>query len=183
MTSKDDEKESEVEEICRITPQNKILPNNSRKKSTREETKIHYRYRLSGHHHAKYSSTLRNEEHQTNERKKPRCEQRRNQSPVENMGGSRIQLYNYKKVKLPLLITKEDDITPLLRVNWLKQLSITINKISLHRETNQSETIYTKFRKIFATNHTINSTEVKIQLKPRCYVTTSSHHCRRNHKS
>ena len=34
---------------------------------------------------------------------------------------------------------KNIDITPLLGVNWLKQLPITINGISLNEETNQSE--------------------------------------------
>ena len=43
--------------------------------------------------------------------------------------------YNDIKVKLPLLIAKRDDITPLLGVNLLKQLSITIDKISLDKET------------------------------------------------
>ena len=38
---------------------------------------------------------------------------------------------NGKYIKLLLLITKRTDITPLLGVNWLKQLPITINKISL----------------------------------------------------
>ena len=45
--------------------------------------------------------------------------------------------YNSKHIKLPLLITKRADITPLLGVNWLKQLLITINKISLDNNTNQ----------------------------------------------
>ena len=40
-----------------------------------------------------------------------------------------------------MLITKRDYITPLLRVNWLKQLSKTINKLSLDRSTDQSENI------------------------------------------
>ena len=74
------------------------------------------------------------------------------------------------QTNLPLLITKRTDITPLLGVNWLKQLPNTINGISLNKETNQSEAaIHTKFRKLFETNHTIKNTEVKIQIKPGCY--------------
>ena len=74
-------------------------------------------------------------------------------------------------IKLTLLITKRADITPLLGVNWLKQLPITINKISLDNNINQSETTKTntKFKKLFETNHTIKNTEVKIQIKPGCY--------------
>ena len=79
--------------------------------------------------------------------------------------------YNSKHIKLPLLITKRADITPLLRVNWLKQLPITMNKISLDNNINQSETtkIHTKFKKLIEANHTNKNTEVKIQIKPGCY--------------
>ena len=76
--------------------------------------------------------------------------------------------YNGKHTKLPLLITKRTDITPLLGVNWFKQLPITINKILLDNNTDQSETtkIHTNFKKLFETNHTIKNAEVKIQIKP-----------------
>ena len=77
--------------------------------------------------------------------------------------------YNGKITKLPIIITQRDDITPLLGVNWLKQLPITINKISLGEPTNQSENIYSKFNKLFKTNHTIKNIEVKIQMNPGCY--------------
>ena len=79
--------------------------------------------------------------------------------------------YNGKYTKLPLLITKRTDSTPLLGVNWLKQLPITINKISLDNNTDQPETtkIHTKFKKLFETNHTIKNAEMKIQIKPGCY--------------
>ena len=77
--------------------------------------------------------------------------------------------YNNTQMNLPLLITKTTDITPLLGVNWLKQLPITYKGISLNKETNQSEAaIHTKFKKLFKTNHTIKNTEVKIQIKPGC---------------
>ena len=64
---------------------------------------------------------------------------------------------------------QRSDITPLLGVNWLKQLPITINKIQLDEPTNQSEAIHTKFSQLFETNHTIKSIEVKFQIKPGCY--------------
>ena len=76
--------------------------------------------------------------------------------------------YNGKITKLPILITQRDDITPYLGVNWLKQLPITINRISLDEPTNQSENIYTKFNKLFETKHTIKN-KVKIQIKSGCY--------------
>ena len=71
--------------------------------------------------------------------------------------------------KLSKFITQRSDITPLLGVNWLKQLPITINKILLHEPTNQSNDIYTKFHKLFEANHAIKNAEVKIQIKPGCY--------------
>ena len=77
--------------------------------------------------------------------------------------------YNGKTTKLLILITQRSDITPLLGVNWLKQLPITINKIQLDEPTNQSEAIYTKFSKLFERNHTVKIIEVKIQMKPECY--------------
>ena len=72
--------------------------------------------------------------------------------------------YNRKATKLPIPITQKNYITPLFCVNWLKQLPITINKISSDEPIKQSESIYTKFNKQFETNHTIKNTEVKIQI-------------------
>ena len=43
-----------------------------------------------------------------------------------------------------------------------------MNANSLDKETDQTETICTKFMKLFEINHTINKTEVK-QIKPVCY--------------
>ena len=77
--------------------------------------------------------------------------------------------YNGKITRLPKLITQRNDITTLLGVNWLKQLPLTINKISLDEPANQSENIYTKFNKFFETIQTIKNIEVKIQIKPGCY--------------
>ena len=70
------------------------------------------------------------------------------------------------KIKLPLLITKLNDITLLLGVNWLKQLPITINKILLDEETDQSEAIYTKNKRLIKTNHKKHTPRVKTQIKP-----------------
>ena len=77
--------------------------------------------------------------------------------------------YNGETKKILILITQRDDITPLLGVNWLKQLPITINKILLDEHTNQSNDIHTKLYKLFETNHAIKNAEVKIQIKPGCY--------------
>ena len=95
-----------------------------------------------------------------------------NKTEIKFLGKVWVNIeYNSKQTKLPLLITKRTDITPLLGVNWLKQLPITINKISLDNKTDQSETttIHTNFKKLFETNRTIKKTEVKIQMKPGRY--------------
>ena len=61
-------------------------------------------------------------------------------------------------MNLPLLITNRTDITTLVGMNWQKQLPIIINRISLDKETNQSEKgIHTKFKKLFETNHAIEN--------------------------
>ena len=93
-----------------------------------------------------------------------------NKNEIKFLGKVWVDIeYNGKTTKLPILITKRNDITPLLGVNWLKQLPITINKIQLGDSTNQSETIYAKFNKLFETNHTIKNIEVETQIKPGCY--------------
>ena len=73
--------------------------------------------------------------------------------------------YNGETTKLPILITQRNDVTPLLGVNWLKQLPITITKISLDDHTNQSNNNHTKFHKLFVTNHKLFA-GLKIQIKP-----------------
>ena len=74
------------------------------------------------------------------------------------------------QIKLPYLITKRTDRKPLLGMKWLKELPITITRILLDKETNQSvTTIHAKIKKLFETNRTIKKTEVKIQIKQGCY--------------
>ena len=77
--------------------------------------------------------------------------------------------YTKLSTKLPRLITKRNDYTSLLGVDWLKHLPITINKISLANETNQSVVMYKKYHNLFTTNHTKKNAEVKIPIKPGCY--------------
>ena len=53
-----------------------------------------------------------------------------NKNEIKFMGKTWVTVnYNKTLTKLPMLITKRDDTTPLLGVNWLKQLQRTINKI------------------------------------------------------
>ena len=95
-----------------------------------------------------------------------------NKNEINFLGKVWVKIeYNSEHTKLRLLTTKRTDITPLLGVNWLKQLPITINKFSLDNETGQSETttIHATFKKLFETNPTIKNTDVKIQIKPGCY--------------
>ena len=94
-----------------------------------------------------------------------------NKNRVKFLGKNEgIWEHNDIKVKLPLLFTKRNDITPLLGVNWFKKLTITINQISLDQESDQSETISTKYKKLFDTKHTKNNTEVRKQKKTECYT-------------
>ena len=96
--------------------------------------------------------------------------QYQNKNGIEFIGKIWVNVeYNKISTKIPILITKRNDVTPLLGVKSLKQLPITINKISLASETSQSEMRYKKYYKLFTTNHTIKNAEVKILIKPRCY--------------
>ena len=105
---------------------------------------------------------------------KPMKEKKRyqdvNKNEIKSMGKIRIIVeYNKTSTKLSMLITKRDDITPLMGVNWVKQLSITINKVSLDCSSDQSENIYKKYHKLFTTNDIIKNAEVKLQIKPGYY--------------
>ena len=170
-TSSEEEEESEPEEIRQITQINKILPDNN----------DHYGVEMiiNGDKQKFIIDTgspvtimpYDQKIHKTKEIK-PMKERYQdvNKNEIKFMGKTWVTAeYNGVSTKLPMLITKRNDITPLLGVNWLKQLPITINKISLNNETNQSESIYKKYHKLFNTNHTIKDAEVKIQTKPGCY--------------
>ena len=166
-----EEEESEPEEIRRITQINQILPDNNE----------HYgvEMKINGKKQKFIIDTgspviimpYDQQIHNTKE-SKPMKERYQdvNKNEIEFMGKPWVTVeYNGISTKLPMLITKRNDITPLLGVNWLKQLPITINKITLDNETDQSENIYKKYNKLFTTNHTTKNAEVIIQIKPGCY--------------
>ena len=173
MTSEEDNEDSEPEEMLQITQINKIIPGNN----------DHYgvEIKLNGKNQKFIIDTgspvtiMPNNPRLYNPEDIQRLKERYqdvNKNKITFLGKILVDNeYNSKHIKLPLLITKRADITPLLGVNWLKQLPITINKISLDNNTNQSETtkIHTKFKKLFETNHTFKNTEVKLQIKPGCY--------------
>ena len=73
---------------------------------------------------------------------------------------------------LELIISKRNDFTPLVGLNWFEELQIEVrtNNNNAQIKTVQSENIreYThkKFRKLLEKNTTIKDTKVKIQLRP-----------------
>ena len=166
-----EEEESEPEEIRQITQINKILSDNNnhygvemiingKKQKFIIDTEtpvtiIPYDQKI---HNTKKSKPMKERYQDVNK------------NEIKFMGKTWVTAeYNGTSAKLPMLITKRNDITPQRGVNWLKQLPITINKILLDNETSQSESIYKKYHKLFNTNHTIKDAEVKIQIKPGCY--------------
>ena len=167
----ENEEESEPEEIRQITQINRILPNK------------HDHYEIKLKINGKYQNftidtgspvTIMPNNSTMYEKKDIQPLQERyqdvNTNEIKFLGKIWANIeYNGEITKLPILITQSNDITPLLGVNWLKQLPITINKVLLDEKTSQSEDIYPKFNKLFETNHTIKNTEVKIQMKPGCY--------------
>ena len=69
-----------------------------------------------------------------------------------------------------ILITGRTDITPLLRIHWMKKFRITIGRFQL-AANNQSEKeiVIVKFPDFFENNRTIKDTEMKTQLQPGYY--------------
>ena len=78
--------------------------------------------------------------------------------------------YENNKQKMEILITERTNITPLLGMDWMKKLKLTIGRIQLS-ETNQSEKekVINKFPDLFENNRTIKNTKINIQLKPGHY--------------
>ena len=172
MTSEENSEESELEDILQITQINKILPDNNDHYGV--EMKINGKNQKFIIDTSPVTIMPNNFTLYNPEDVQPLKERYQdvNKNEIKFLGKVRVNIeYNSKHTKLPLLITKRTDITPLLGVNWVKQLPITFNKISLDNKTHQSETttIHAKFKKLFETNHIIKNTEVKIQIKPGCY--------------
>ena len=68
------------------------------------------------------------------------------------------------------MITVRPDITPLLGMDWMKKLKLTIGIIQL-AENNQAEreTGFSSFSGLFENNEKIKDAVIKIQLKPGQY--------------
>ena len=79
--------------------------------------------------------------------------------------------YGNNKQKMQILFTERDDITPLLGMDWMKKINLTIRNIRTD-ENNQSEKkrVIEKFPDLFKNNTTIQNTEINIQLKPGHYT-------------
>ena len=160
-----EEEESEPEQIQQITQINRVLPDENNNYGIK--LKINGKYQNFTIDTSSAVTIMPNNPELRNQKDmKPLKEryQNVNKNGIKFLGKVWADIeYDGKTTKLPILITKRNDITPLPGVNWLKQLPITINKIQLDEQTNQSEAIYTKFNKLFETNHTIRNIEVKIQ--------------------
>ena len=74
--------------------------------------------------------------------------------------------------QLELIISKRNDFTPLVGLNWFDDLQIEIRtnnnraQIRTVQSENVREQMHTKFKKLFEENTTVKDTKVKIQLKP-----------------
>ena len=77
---------------------------------------------------------------------------------------------NGKRNELELLITTKKT-NPLLGLDWMEKLGITLDTVETSPQINQITedpditTLKKKFRKLFNENHTVNGIEVKIQLR------------------
>ena len=79
--------------------------------------------------------------------------------------------YENNKQKIKILIIKRTDITPLLGMDWMKKINVTIRNIRLN-ENNQSQKrrVIEKFPDLFKSNTTIKDTDMKIKLMPGHYL-------------
>ena len=74
--------------------------------------------------------------------------------------------------QLELTISKRNDFTPLVGLNWFEELQIEVrtnnNKAQIRtvQSENVREQMHRKFKKLFEENTTIKDTKVKINLKP-----------------
>ena len=166
-----EEEESELEEIQQITQINRILPDKNDNYGIK--LKSHGKYQNFTIHTGSTVTIMPNNPKLYNQKEIQPLKERYqdvNKNEIKFLWKIRANLeYNGETTKLLILITQRDDIAPLLGVNWLKQLPITITKILSDEPTNQSNDIHTKLHKLFETNHPINNAEVKIQIKPGCY--------------
>ena len=78
--------------------------------------------------------------------------------------------YENNKQKMEILITERTSTTPLLGMDWMKKIKLTIGKIQL-ADNNQSERerVFNKFPELFENNETIKDNEINMQLKPGHY--------------
>ena len=74
-------------------------------------------------------------------------------------------------MQMQILNTERNDITPLLRMDWMEKFKLIIRNIRV-QDSNQSEKrqIIEKFPDLFKINTTIKDTEINIQLKPGHYM-------------
>ena len=154
-----EEEESKPEEIQQITQTNRVLPDENDNYGIK--LKINGKYQNFTIDTGSPVTIMPNNPELYNQKlMKPLKERYQdvNKNEIKFLGKVWADIeYNGKTTKLPILITKRNDITPLLGVNWLKQLPITINKIQLDEQTNQSEAIDAKFNKLFETNQSIKN--------------------------
>ena len=68
---------------------------------------------------------------------------------------------------MQILITERNDITPLLGLDWMKKVKLTIGNLRI-QDSNQPEKrrVIEKFPDSFKNNTTIKDPEINIQLKP-----------------
>ena len=124
-----EEEESEPEEIQQITQINRVLPDENDNYGIK--LKINGKYQNFTIDTGSPVTIMPNNPKLYNQREiKPLKERYQdvNKNEIKFLGKIWADIeYNGKTTKLPILITKTNDITPLLGVNWLKQLPITIN--------------------------------------------------------
>ena len=72
------------------------------------------------------------------------------------------------RINLSMLITSREDIIPLLGMDWLRRINLTIRHVKMTTtliDQSERDEVITQFEKLFKRNRTIKDTEMKLQLK------------------
>ena len=165
--SESDERIYHIEEIKNINIVEQQKHYTAKIKNKRNAKRIYYRYRISSNNNA----TRRTNNKDTEIQKITNQYQDVNKNGVKFRGKIPVDMeYENNKQKMEILITERTDITPLLRMDWMKKFQLTIGRIQL-TETNQSEKekVINKCPDLFENNRTVKDTEINIQLKPVHY--------------
>ena len=78
--------------------------------------------------------------------------------------------YENNKQKVEILITERTNITPLLGMDWMRKIKLTIGRVqSVENNQSENQKVFRKFPDLFENTRTIKDAEINILHKPGHY--------------